>query len=86
MHLVRAIMIDEMPHDPPRHAGVPAAGRVAQVDQQRKRALPRDPVPEHRLVYDAIAAADGDTASQRMKTLVQNALDDTWFGMGGTIR
>lgn len=51
--------------------------------KQRKRALPRDPVPEHRLVFEAIAEGDGETASQRMKTLVQNALDDTWFGMGG---
>ncbi|MDP1026828.1 FadR/GntR family transcriptional regulator [Sphingomonas sp. KR1UV-12] len=53
--------------------------------KQRKRALPRDPVPEHRLVYDAIAASDPELARARMQMLVRNALADTWFGMGGTV-
>jgi DNA-binding FadR family transcriptional regulator len=51
--------------------------------KQRTRALPRDPVPEHRRVYDAIAAKDAVAASEAMATLVRHALDDTWFGMGG---
>ena len=52
----------------------------------RTRALPRDPVPDHRLVYDAIAAGDGEEAGKRMRTLVRLAFDDTWFGMGGPWR
>ena len=53
--------------------------------KQRDRALPRDPVPEHRRVYDAIAASDPEEAAQAMSTLVRAALDDTWFSMGGLV-
>jgi DNA-binding FadR family transcriptional regulator len=53
--------------------------------KQRDRALPRDPVPEHRRVYDAIAAGDPAAAGDAMSTLIRAALDDTWFGMGGPI-
>lgn len=52
--------------------------------KQRRRALPRDPVPDHRLVYDAIAAGDGEEAGKRMRMLVRLAFDDTWFGMSAT--
>jgi DNA-binding FadR family transcriptional regulator len=31
--------------------------------KQRSRALPRDPVPDHAKVFDAIAAGDPDAAS-----------------------
>lgn len=53
--------------------------------KQRDRALPRDPVPDHRRVYDAIAAGDAATASETMAMLIRSALDDTWFGMGGLV-
>ncbi len=53
--------------------------------KQRDRALPRDPVPDHRRVYDAIAASDPDGAAEAMAVLVRAALDDTWFGMGGLV-
>ncbi|NBC36959.1 FCD domain-containing protein [Novosphingobium sp. FSY-8] len=45
--------------------------------KQRARALPRNPIPDHVRVYDAIAASDGDGAAAAMRVLVDLALDDT---------
>lgn len=45
--------------------------------KQRARALPRNPIPDHRRVYDAIAAGDAVAASDAMRVLVDLALDDT---------
>ena len=45
--------------------------------KQRARALPRNPIPDHRRVYDAIAAQDGVAASEAMRVLVDLALEDT---------
>ena len=45
--------------------------------KQRSRALPRDPIPDHVRVFDAIAAEDPDGASTAMKALVELALEDT---------
>ncbi|PNB25070.1 GntR family transcriptional regulator, partial [Pseudomonas sp. FW305-130] len=45
--------------------------------KQRLRALPRNPIPDHVLVYDAIAAGDPDAASAAMRRLVELALEDT---------
>lgn len=45
--------------------------------KQRARALPRNPIPEHRLVFDAIAASDGEAARAAMRNLVDLALEDT---------
>ncbi len=45
--------------------------------KQRARALPRNPVPEHRRVYEAIAAGDPEEAGAAMRLLVDLALDDT---------
>ncbi len=50
--------------------------------KQRQRALPRNPIPDHRRVYDAIAAEDGAGASEAMRVLVDQALDDTRAAMG----
>jgi len=49
--------------------------------KQRLRALPRNPIPDHVLVYDAIAAADPDAASAAMRRLVELALEDTQSAM-----
>lgn len=49
--------------------------------KQRSRALPRDPVPDHAKVFDAIAAGDPDAASAAMRALVDLALDDTRSAM-----
>jgi len=45
--------------------------------KQRLRALPRNPIPDHVLVYDAIAAGDADAATAAMRQLVELALEDT---------
>lgn len=49
--------------------------------KQRKRALPRDPMPDHRNLYDAIAAADAARAEATMAELVRLALADTEVSM-----
>ncbi len=45
--------------------------------KQRKRALPRDPVPDHRALFEAIAQADAAAAREAMADLVKLALRDT---------
>jgi DNA-binding FadR family transcriptional regulator len=49
--------------------------------KQRARALPRNPIPDHAKVYDAIAAGNGDAADAAMRVLVELALDDTRSAM-----
>jgi DNA-binding FadR family transcriptional regulator len=49
--------------------------------KQRARALPRNPIPDHVRVYDAIAAGDGAAACDAMRVLVDLALDDTSSAM-----
>lgn len=44
--------------------------------KQRWRALPRDPIPDHRAVLEAIVDGDPDAASGSMRILVDLALDD----------
>jgi len=51
--------------------------------KQRSRALPRNPIPDHAAVYDAIAAGDSDAASAAMRALVELALEDTRMSMAG---
>lgn len=45
--------------------------------KQRSRALPRNPIPDHLRVYDAIAAGKAKAAGVAMRALVHLALDDT---------
>ncbi|MGK2908466.1 MAG: FadR/GntR family transcriptional regulator [Sphingobium sp.] len=49
--------------------------------KQRSRALPRNPIPDHVKVFDAIAAGDGAAASDAMRVLVDLALEDTKSAM-----
>ncbi len=49
--------------------------------KQRSRALPRNPMPDHVRVYDAIAAQDGEAAARAMHELVDLALEDTHSAM-----
>lgn len=49
--------------------------------KQRARALPRNPIPDHVKVYDAIAAGDAVAASEAMRVLVDLALEDTQLAM-----
>jgi len=45
--------------------------------KQRKRGLVRDPIPDHRNLFDAIANADSAAARDAMSELVRLALADT---------
>lgn len=49
--------------------------------KQRSRALPRNPIPDHLRVYEAIAAGDPAEASDAMRVLVDLALEDTRSSM-----
>ena len=58
-------------------SSIGAAVRWTTIFKQRKHKLPRDPMPEHWKVFDAIAAARPDQARQAMERLVSLALEDT---------
>lgn len=62
-------------------AGIGAAVAMTTVFKQRARALPRDPVPDHARVLQAIVAQDVDAAKTAMRTLVDLAADDTRSAM-----
>lgn len=62
-------------------AGVGAAVHWTTEFKQRARALPRDPIPDHRRVYGAVAAGDAAAAGKAMRLLVELALDDTQGAM-----
>jgi DNA-binding FadR family transcriptional regulator len=49
--------------------------------KQRARALPRNPIPDHARVFDAIAAGDPQGAADAMGALVDLALEDTASAM-----
>ena len=58
-------------------SSIGAAIRWTTIYKQRRQRLPRDPIPEHRKVYAAIAQGDGDGAAQATRELIQLALEDT---------
>jgi len=58
-------------------SSIGAAVRWTTIFKQRKRGLPRDPMPDHWKVFDAIAAGRPDHARQAMEKLVGLALEDT---------
>jgi DNA-binding FadR family transcriptional regulator len=62
-------------------SSIGAAVRWTTIFKQRKRKLPRDPVPDHWRVYDAIAAGGSDAARTAMRELVTLALEDTKLSM-----
>ena len=49
--------------------------------KQRSRALPRNPIPDHERVYQAIVAGDEEGAAEAMRALVELALEDTHEAM-----
>lgn len=49
--------------------------------KQRLRGLPRDPVPDHARVFDAIAAGDPEAAGAAMRALIDLAHEDTRLSM-----
>jgi len=62
-------------------SSIGAAVRWTTIYKQRKRRLPRDPLPDHRRVFDAIAAGNADSARAAMEDLVALALRDTTLAM-----
>jgi len=53
--------------------------------KQRKRALPRDPIPEHRTLLAAIAAGSASKSRAAMAELVRLALADTELSLNDTL-
>jgi DNA-binding FadR family transcriptional regulator len=62
-------------------ASIGTAVGMTTVFKQRARALPRDPVPDHERVFDAIAAGNVAGAREAMEALVRLALEDTRAAM-----
>lgn len=58
-------------------SGIGAAVRWTTQFKQRSSGLPRNAIPDHARVYEAIAASDAGEASEAMRALVNLALDDT---------
>lgn len=58
-------------------SGVSAAVAQTTLYKQRRRPLPRDPVPDHRRVHEAIVAQDSAGARRAMAELIDMALLDT---------
>lgn len=58
-------------------SGVAAAVSWTTIFKQRKQPLPRDPLPDHERVYEAVAARDAAAARAAMTELVRLALLDT---------
>jgi DNA-binding FadR family transcriptional regulator len=58
-------------------SGVAAAVTWTTIFKQRKRPLPRDPLPDHERVYEAVASGDAAAAHEAMTELVHLALLDT---------
>jgi len=58
-------------------SSIAAAVTWTTIFKQRKRKLPRDPLPDHRRIYEAIADADPEAARAAMTELVRLALQDT---------
>jgi DNA-binding FadR family transcriptional regulator len=66
--------------NPPLYAlssSIGAAVRWTTIFKQRKRKLPRDPLPDHWRVFEAIESGDAEAARIAMRELVALALDDT---------
>lgn len=64
-------------------SGIGAVVRWTTIFKQRRRKLPRNPMPEHWQVFDAIAAGDPELAHAAMKELIRLALEDTHFELVG---
>jgi len=58
-------------------SSIAAAVSWTTIFKQRRRKLPRDPLPDHRRIYEAIADADPAAAREAMTELVRLALQDT---------
>jgi DNA-binding FadR family transcriptional regulator len=57
-------------------SSITAAVSLTTLFKQRRRALPRDPLPDHQALYAAIAASDAEGARKAMTMLVELAFSD----------
>lgn len=64
-------------------SSVGAAVRWTTQFKQRKRALPRDPLPDHVAVFEGIAAQDAEAARRAMAELLRLALADMGLALRG---
>jgi len=64
-------------------SSIAAAVSWTTIFKQRKRGLPRDPLPDHERLYEAIAAGEPTAARARMAELVRLALQDTELSLRG---
>jgi DNA-binding FadR family transcriptional regulator len=64
-------------------SSIAAAVSWTTIFKQRNRELPRDPLPEHERLYEAIVAGDPVAARTRMAELVRLALQDTELSLRG---
>lgn len=62
-------------------ASIGSAVNLTTQYKQRARELPRDPIPDHARVFDAVAAGDGEAAAQAMQALIDLAHHDTRAAM-----
>ncbi|MCJ2012279.1 FadR/GntR family transcriptional regulator [Methylobacterium sp. J-076] len=62
-------------------SSIVAAVTWTTIYKQRLRALPRNPLPDHRAVYEAIVAGDSEGARETMSVLIRLALADTEMSM-----
>lgn len=62
-------------------ASISSAVNWTTIYKQRSRVLPRDPVPDHVRVFDAIVEGDAEGAAQAMQALVDLAHEDTTAAM-----
>ncbi|TRW17771.1 FadR/GntR family transcriptional regulator [Glacieibacterium frigidum] len=58
-------------------SSIEAAVAWTTIFKQRNRALPRDPMPDHVALFDAVAAGKPAAARKAMTVLVRGALSDT---------
>jgi len=64
-------------------SSIAAAVSWTTVFKHRKRGLPRDPLPDHERLYEAIVAGDPEAARKQMVALVRLALEDTELSLRG---
>jgi len=65
-------------------SSISASVQWTTIYKQRKRKLPRDPVPDHRVLFDAVANGDGPGARRAMETLIELALADIGADSAGS--
>jgi DNA-binding FadR family transcriptional regulator len=62
-------------------SSIEAAVGWTTIFKQRRRKLPRDPLPDHRTLFNAVANADPDAARSAMAELLRLALEDTQLSL-----